>query len=190
MSQWEHTKESIRSNLENLNAKRPMFLQGSRSEYNPSKSLLNGVGWSIPQSQGNRVSKNLSRKRFNSFEGSATEEHLANSNHMNHEPWLWFPSPVVSWDGPEYLARVGSIKDELPWKIRASVVHSVRAHNGALRSLAGCQDESTAFTAGIGPGFKGTVQKWDLTRMNCVSGYYGHEEVCFFIFFFFCFIVI
>ena len=94
-----------------------------------------------------------------------------------HEPWHWFPCPGASWDGPDYLGRVGSLRDELPWKIRASVMHSICAHHGALISLALCQDECTVFTAGVGPGFKGTVQKWDLSRINCTSGYYGHEEV-------------
>ncbi|OMO58531.1 hypothetical protein COLO4_34545 [Corchorus olitorius] len=99
--------ESSRSGNENVAAKVPALSKKSITDYSPAKLLLNGVGWSIPQSQGVRV----------------------------------------------------------------------RAHQGALRSLAVCQDENTVFTAGIGPGFKGTVQKWDLTRINCVSGYYGHEEV-------------
>lgn len=153
---------------------------GVRTDNTPAKMLLNGVGWSIPQSQGTRVSKNLSRKRYNNAEGNPVEGNIVNTDYMNREPWFWFPSPVNSWDGPEYLARVGSVKDELPWKIRACVLYSVRAHNGTLRSMAACEDESTVFTAGIGPGFKGTVQKWDLMRMNSVLGYYGHDEVGYF----------
>ncbi|XP_030949259.1 protein GFS12-like [Quercus lobata] len=171
---WEYTGESPRSGSENN--KRPLF--SSRSEYNPAKLLLNGVGWSIPQSQGVRGTKNLiPQKWIYEVQKSPVEIDASTSNLVKREPWFWFPSPAVSWDGPDFLGRVGGLKDELPWKIRASVIHSVRAHHGALRSLAVCRDESTVFTAGIGPGFKGTVQKWELTRINCVSGYYGHEEV-------------
>lgn len=150
------------------------------SEYNPAKLLLNGVGWSIPQSQGIRGAKNLiAQKRFYSLHQDPVQRHAASSSIGKREPWFWFPSPAASWDGPDFLGRVGGLKDELPWKIRASVIHSARAHHGALRSLAVCQDECTVFTAGVGPGFKGTIQRWELTGIDCVSGYYGHEEVCF-----------
>lgn len=175
---WECTGELSRSSSENAIAKRPFISQGSPSEYSPAKMLLNGVGWSVPQAQGNRGVKNsMPQRRYSRVDESLPDGHIANSSLLHHEHWFWFPSPVISWDGPEFLARIGGLRDEIPWKIRASVIHSVRAHQGALRSLAVCQDESTVYTAGIGPGFKGTVQKWDLTRMNCVSGYYGHEEV-------------
>ncbi len=180
MIQWEYTGESSRSGSENIITKRPGFGRGSRSEYNPAKLLLNGVGWSIPQSQGVRGTKNLiPQKWIYEVQKRPVEMDASTSNLVKREPWFWFPSPAASWDGPDFLGRVGGLKDELPWKIRASVIHSVRAHHGALRSLAVCRDESTVFTAGIGPGFKGTVQKWELTRINCVSGYYGHEEVGF-----------
>lgn len=173
---WEHTGELSRSGSDTILNKRT-YRKGSTPEYSPAKLLLNGVGWSIPQSQGTRGAKNLmSPKRFDALHQSPTEMHAATSN-FKYDPWFWFPSPAASWDGPDYLGRAGGVKDEHPWKIRASVIHSVRAHPGALRYLAVCPDESTVFTAGIGAGFKGTVQKWELTRINCVSGYYGHEEV-------------
>lgn len=182
--QWECTGELSRSISENAIPKRPFISQGSSSEYSPAKMLLNGVGWSVPQAQGNRGVKNsMPQRRYSRVDNSLPDGHAANSSLVHHEHWFWFPSPVISWDGPEFLARIGGLRDEIPWKIRASVIHSVRAHQGALRSLAVCQDESTVYTAGIGPGFKGTVQKWDLTRMNCLSGYYGHEEVCFWYYF-------
>nr|XP_004298261.2 PREDICTED: probable inactive serine/threonine-protein kinase lvsG isoform X1 [Fragaria vesca subsp. vesca] len=152
--------------------------RGSTPEYSPAKLLLNGVGWSIPQSQGTRGAKNLMpQKRSDAVHQSPTEMHAATASNYKYEPWFWFPSPAASWDGPDFLGRGGGVKDEHPWKIRASVIHSVRAHPGALRYLAVCPDESTVFTAGIGAGFRGTVQKWELSRINCVSGYYGHEEV-------------
>ncbi|KAK9287648.1 hypothetical protein L1049_016085 [Liquidambar formosana] len=175
---WEYTGESSRSGLENIISKRPIFNKSLTSEYNPAKLLLNGVGWSIPQSQGTRGAKNLMlHKRFNDVHQNPVERHIATTNLGKREPWFWFPSPAASWDGFDFLGRVGGLKDELPWKIRATVLYSVRAHPGALRSLATCRDECTVFTAGVGPGFKGTVQRWDLTRIGCVAGYYGHEEV-------------
>ncbi|OMO53411.1 hypothetical protein CCACVL1_28649 [Corchorus capsularis] len=175
---WEYTGESSRSGSENVAAKVPALSKKSITDYSPAKLLLNGVGWSIPQSQGVRGTKNLMPQRHtpNAHQGSA-QIHETASHHLKSEPWFWFPSPAASWDGSDLLGRFGCPKDEFPWKIRAYVLSSVRAHQGALRSLAVCQDENTVFTAGIGPGFKGTVQKWDLTRINCVSGYYGHEEV-------------
>lgn len=184
MIQWEYTGESSRSGVENITLKRPAFDKASTSEYSPAKLLLNGVGWSIPQSQGNRGAKNLMPQRqFDGIHRSPLENYGATSNLLKREPWFWFPSPAGSWDGLDFLGRVGSPKDELPWKIRASVIYSIRAHHGALRSLAVSQDECTVFTAGIGPGFKGNVQKWELSRINCVSGYYGHEEVRIFYYF-------
>lgn len=180
MIQWEYTGELSRSGLESVILKRPLFSKGLTSEYNPAKLLLNGVGWSIPQSQGVRGAKNLIPQRWiNEVRKNPVEIDASTSNLVKLEPWFWFPSPASCWDGPDFLGRVGGLKDELPWKIRASVIYSVRAHQGALRSLAVCQDECTVFTAGIGPGFRGTIQKWDLTRINCVSGYYGHDEVYF-----------
>lgn len=180
MIQWEYTGESSRISEENISAKRPLLNKGSTSQCNPAKLLLNGVGWSIPQSQGSRSSKNLiPQRRVYDYHKSSVERQEATSNLMKCEPWFWFPTPAASWNGPDFLGRVGGLKDESPWKIKASILSSVRAHHGALRSVAVGQDECTVFTAGIGPGFKGTVQKWELTRINCVSGYYGHEEVGF-----------
>ncbi|XP_021636933.2 protein GFS12 isoform X2 [Hevea brasiliensis] len=174
---WEYSGESSRSGAENITAKRPAFNKSSTSEYNPAKLLLNGVGWSVPQSQGIKGSKNLiPQRRLDGIHQNSVESHVA-LNLLKCEPWFWFPSPADSWEGPDFLGRVGSLKDELPWKIRASILYSIRAHHGALRSLAVSQDECMVFTAGIGPGFKGTVQKWELSRINCMSGYYGHEEV-------------
>lgn len=174
--QWEHIGELSRSGSDTILSKRSAFSNRSTPEYSPAKLLLNGVGWSIPQSQGTRGAKNMMpQKRFSEMHQSSAEMHASN---FKFEPWFWFPSPASSWDGPDFLARAGGVKDEHPWKIRASVIYSVRAHPGALRYLAVCPDECTVFTAGIGAGFKGTVQKWELARINCVSGYYGHEEVC------------
>ncbi|OVA13544.1 BEACH domain [Macleaya cordata] len=175
---WEYTGEASKTGAENINAQRLIFSRIPSSDYNPAKLLLNGVGWSIPQSQAVRGAKNLtSNKQLDDIHRAPLIRPVAASNLGNREPWFWFPSPAASWDGPDFLGRFGGLKDELPWKIRASIIYSVRAHPGALRSLAVCHDESTVFTGGVGPGFKGTVQKWELPRVDCVSGYYGHEEV-------------
>ncbi|XP_038721856.1 protein GFS12 isoform X2 [Tripterygium wilfordii] len=174
---WEYTGESSHSFAENPIAKRPTFIKASTSDFSPAKLLLNGVGWSIPQSQGTRGAKNfVPQKGLDDVHHRPAEKLEADSNLIKHEPWFWFPSPAASWDGPDFLGRVGGLKDELPWKVRASVIYSVRAHHGALRSLAVSQDECMVYTAGVGQGFKGTVKKWEMSRMNCVSGYYGHEE--------------
>src|SRR6266508_3975732 len=99
---------------------------------------------------------------------------------VGNQPWFWFPSPDSSWGAPDFLERSGGVRDELPWKIKASVLYSARSHPGALRSLAVHDDECTVFTGGVGPGFKGSIQRWELPNMNFTSGYYGHEEVgCF-----------
>ncbi|KAL1296338.1 hypothetical protein HN51_057034 [Arachis hypogaea] len=175
---WECAGESSKGSSENFIGRRSTFGQGSTSEYTPAKLLLNGVGWSIPQSQGSKSAKNLipQRQYFKRSQSQvATQEDTPYQ--FNQEPWFWFPSPATVWDGPEFLGRVGVQKDDLPWKIRASVIYSIRANHGAVRSLAVDQDESTVFTAGIGQGYKGTIQKWELSRTNCLSGYYGHEEV-------------
>lgn len=177
---WEYSGETSRNGTEYVTAKRPVLSKGTATEYSPSKMLLNGVGWSIPQSQGNKSSKNknfMPQKRLFNVHQNHVERQETTSSLLKTEPWFWFPSPASSWEGPDFLGRFSGPKDESTWKIRASIISSIRSHHGALRSLAVCQDESTVFTAGIGPGFKGTVQKWDLTRLNCVSGYYGHDEV-------------
>ncbi|RZC89224.1 hypothetical protein C5167_030919 [Papaver somniferum] len=175
---WEYTGEASKNGAENINAQRSLFSKIPSSDYSPAKLLLNGVGWSIPQSQAVRGPKNsTSNKLLDDTQRGPSVRPVAASNIGNREPWFWFPSPAASWDGPDFLGRIGGLKDELPWKIRSSIMYSVRAHPGALRSLAVCHDESTVFTGGVGPGFKGTVQKWELSRVDCVDGYYGHEEV-------------
>uniref|UniRef100_A0A0E0JHV8 Protein kinase domain-containing protein n=1 Tax=Oryza punctata TaxID=4537 RepID=A0A0E0JHV8_ORYPU len=107
--------------------------------------------------------------------GSSSDNLCASTS--GNQPWFWFPTPDRNCWAPDFLGRSAGMKDELPWKIKASVLYSARAHPGALRSLAVHDDECTIFTGGVGPGFKGSIQKWELPNMNCSSGYYGHEEV-------------
>ncbi|GAB4859035.1 hypothetical protein Ancab_010503 [Ancistrocladus abbreviatus] len=174
---WKSTGDSSRSSQEAVNARNPILSKSAVSQHNPTKLLMNGVGWSIPQSQGNKGVQNLVlHKRFPELLENSIESCQAMSNIGKCEPWFWFPSPAANWDGPDFLGRAGGLKDERAWKIRAAVIYSVRAHHGALRSLAVGEDECTVFTAGVGPGFRGTVQKWDLSSVDCVSGYYGHDE--------------
>ncbi|KAK4388342.1 protein GFS12 [Sesamum angolense] len=174
--QWEYAGESNQSSPEN--GRRPSYHRGSTSENTPAKLLLNGVGWSRPQSQVKRGAKNfLPSKSMSEYNQNPVERHGTGTNLGLEEPWYWFPSPATSWDGLDFTGRAGGPKDELPWKIRASIIQSIRAHHGALRSFAVCQNECTVFTAGIGPGFKGNIQKWELSRVDCVSSYNGHDEV-------------
>lgn len=154
-------------------------MKNPTSEHKSAKVLLHGFGWSVPQSQGDKgMKKSMPHKRLYHHHDNSAGKHVTSSTSKDQEPWHWFPSPATSWDGPDFLGRVGAASNEIPWKISASVIHSARAHHGALRSFAVCQDECTLFTAGVGPGFKGSVQKWDLSRIACSSGYDGHDEVC------------
>ncbi|CAH9108524.1 unnamed protein product, partial [Cuscuta europaea] len=173
---WESVLEAARSCAESTYARQPTI--GDVTDYTPAKVLLNGAGWSTPQSQGHRSVKNLvPNKILSHHHHSFRERHSRSFDFGTLEPWHWFPGPTASSWRPDLSGRHGSPKDEIPWKIRASILHSVRAHHGALRSIAVCQDECSIFTAGVAAGFKGTVQKWELSRVDPVSGYYGHEEV-------------
>ncbi|KAH0733837.1 hypothetical protein KY285_009544 [Solanum tuberosum] len=175
---WESTGESSRSGPSSIYARKPTRGESLISKRTPDKMLLNGLGWSTPQSQGKKGAKPpmINRHPSSQHQDSA-DRNARGSDFSRIEPWYWFPSPAANWSGPDFIGRPGGSKDELPWKIKASVLHSVRAHQGLLRSIAVCQDECNLFTAGVAPGFKGTVQKWDLSRIDSVSGYYGHEEV-------------
>ncbi|KAL5700390.1 hypothetical protein ACHQM5_025837 [Ranunculus cassubicifolius] len=174
---WDYSAEVPKIVPKNVSYQSPVIREVSTSDYSPAKMLLNGVGWSIPQSQGGRNVKNMMFKQSYQLKQGPDTKHIVTSNSGKSEPWSWYPGPAANWDGPDLLSRIGGPKDEPPWKIRASIIHSVRAHPGALRTLAVYADECTIFTGGVGPGFRGTVQKWELQRMECVSGYYGHEEV-------------
>ncbi|KAL3829307.1 hypothetical protein ACJIZ3_018109 [Penstemon smallii] len=174
----EYAGDSSQSRVESINARRPSYYKGSTSDNTPTKFILDGVGWSRPQPQGKRGVKNfLSSRNTSEYNQNPVERHATSLNLAMQEPWFWFPSPATSWNGLDLSARAGTPKDELQWKIRASIIQSVRAHHGALRSIAVCQNECTVFTAGVGPGFKGNIQKWELSRVDCVSSYNGHEEV-------------
>ncbi|XP_006349860.1 protein GFS12 isoform X2 [Solanum tuberosum] len=174
---WESTGESSRSGPSSIYARKPSG-ESLTSKRTPDKMLLNGLGWSTPQSQGKKGAKpRMINIHPSSQHQDSADRNARGSDFSRIEPWYWFPSPAANWSGPDFIGRPGGSKDELPWKIKASVLHSVRAHQGLLRSIAVCQDECNLFTAGVAPGFKGTVQKWELSRIDSVSGYYGHEEV-------------
>ncbi|GJN05367.1 hypothetical protein PR202_ga22988 [Eleusine coracana subsp. coracana] len=161
-------------NAENMKGQR--FQPGNylSSELVQTKLLFNGAGWSIPQSGINKNSQNTAAAKLGFKQDETSGDNTPSSG---NQPWFWFPSPDSSRDAPDFLGRGGGVRDELPWKIKASVLYSARAHPGALRSLAVHDDECTVFTGGVGPGFRGSIQRWELPNMNCTSGYYGHEEV-------------
>ncbi|KAJ1283647.1 hypothetical protein BS78_03G144300 [Paspalum vaginatum] len=173
---WEPSGDCSK-NAENLKGQR--FQPGSyiSSEFVPTKLLFNGVGWSMPQLESTKIGQNTAASRLGSKLENETSSDNSFTSSSGNQPWFWFPSPDSSWGVPEFLGRGGGLRDELLWKIKASVLYSARAHPGALRSLAVHDDECTVFTGGVGPGFKGSIQRWELPNMNCTSGYYGHEEV-------------
>lgn len=140
---------------------------------------MNDVGWFVPQGHGAKSSTSLLSSKVELQYSDKFTQQSENSNLNTVGPWFWFPSPDAGSDGPDFLGRSGGLKDEPSWKIKASILYSARAHPGAVRSIAVCHDECTVYTGGVGPGFKGSVQKWELERMSCISGYYGHDEVSF-----------
>ncbi|XP_024313947.1 protein GFS12 isoform X2 [Brachypodium distachyon] len=169
-SEWSKTAE---------NMKDPRSQSGNciPSEVFPTELLFNGAGLSVSQSEITKTGWNVAVSRQGSrLEHGTSSDNLCSSTSGN-QPWFWFPSPDSSWGTPDFLGRSSGLKDEFQWKIKASVLYSARAHPGALRSLAVHDDECTVFTGGVGPGFTGSIQRWQLPNMNCTSGYYGHEEV-------------
>ncbi|WOH07454.1 hypothetical protein DCAR_0726884 [Daucus carota subsp. sativus] len=150
---WEYTGDL--SGPENINSK-IYGLKSSRSEFSPARKLLNTSAWSIPQSQAYKGPNTLKPHTWShEYHRNPVDHPVKSSNVEKHEPWYWFPSPASAWIGPYVLGCGGGSKEELPWKIKAS-----------------CK----LFTAGVGQ-VKGTIQKWDLSRINCLSGYQGNEEV-------------
>ncbi|GER36996.1 protein serine/threonine kinase [Striga asiatica] len=175
---WEYAGDSNQNCPESINFRRHSYNKGSTSEDLPAKLLVNGVGWSRPQSQGKKGSKNLYPDKHIVTNNQSSIERYGTSSRLDmREPWYWFPSAVASLNELDFTGRASGPKDELPWKVRASVIQSFRAYHGALRSFAVCQNECTVFTAGVGPNFKGNIQKWELSRVDCVSCYNGHDEV-------------
>ncbi|KAL6626248.1 hypothetical protein ACP70R_029974 [Stipagrostis hirtigluma subsp. patula] len=173
---WETFGDSSKS-AENMKGQRFQPDSYTSSEFVPTKLLFNGVGWSVPQSEIAKNGWNAAAWKQGSKLECGTSSDVSSASSSGNQPWFWFPSPDSSWGAPDFLGRGGGVKDELPWKIKASILYSARAHPGALRSLAVHDDEFTIFTGGVGPGFKGSIQKWELPNMNCTSGYYGHEEI-------------
>ncbi|KAF7109542.1 hypothetical protein CFC21_109785 [Triticum aestivum] len=168
---------SSKCSISGENMKTQRFQPGNdtSSEVVPTE-LFNGAGSSVSQSQIPKTGWMAASKHRFRLEHGTSSDNLSASTSGN-QPWFWFPSPDSSWGVPDLLGRSSGLKDELPWKIEASVLYSARAHPGALRSLEVHDDECTIFTGGVGPGFKGSIQRWELANMNCTSGYYGHEEV-------------
>ncbi|CAN4104654.1 unnamed protein product [Withania somnifera] len=146
---WESAGESSRSVPSSIHARKPTCGEILTSECTPDKMLLSGKRGAKPPA--------INRHPSSQHQDSA-DRNARGSDFSKTEPWYWFPSPAANWSGPDFIGRPGGAKDELPWKTKASVLHSVRAHQGVLRFIAVCQDECYLFTAGVAPGFKGTVQ--------------------------------
>ncbi|OEL12775.1 Protein GFS12 [Dichanthelium oligosanthes] len=173
---WEPSGDCSK-NADNMKGQRFQPSNYKSSEFVPTKLLFNGAGRSVPQSETSKMVWNAASSKPGSKIENETSSDNSYTSTSGNQPWFWFPSPDSSWGAPEFLGRGGGVRDELPWKIKASILYSARAHPGALRSLAVHDDEFTVFTGGVGPGFKGSIQRWELPNVNCTSGYYGHEEV-------------
>ncbi|KAJ3692978.1 hypothetical protein LUZ60_012073 [Juncus effusus] len=167
---WESFGEPSRSSRTDTTTKpqRGNFVIPPSSD--PNKVLLNGSGWSKPQSQSKptTIIPQPDPHQQNQPDPSASESAYSRPS------WSWFPNLDSTLD-----LSINSNNNNnglFQWRVKGAVLCSARAHPGAIRSF-GVGDECAVFTAGVGPGFRGSVQKWDLGSVSCVSGYYGHDEV-------------
>lgn len=148
-----------------MTSQRGNFVRSS----DPARLLLNGAGWSKPQSQ---ISRTIVPPAGPVPERER-EPVVAASDSI---PWFWYPGLAV--DNSSSCSLSFSFPPSAT-KVKGLVYHSVRAHPGVVRSVATYSDECTVFTAGVGPSFRGSVQRWDLATASCISGYDGHDEVSF-----------
>ncbi|XP_078161188.1 protein serine/threonine kinase isoform X4 [Carex rostrata] len=162
---WDSYGEAYRSSQESAKtSQRGIFVKSSSD---PAIILLNGAGWSKPQSQATRTIVPPARPGLD----RESEPAVATSDYV---PWFWYPGLAV--DNSSSCPFSFSFSSSA-CKVKGLAFHSVRAHPGVVRSVATCSDECTVFTAGVGPCFRGSVQRWDLATASCVSGYDGHDEV-------------
>ncbi|KAG0618615.1 hypothetical protein M758_4G078200 [Ceratodon purpureus] len=143
---------------------------------NPANLLLDGVRWSIPQSQ-SQQGKTPVNIRHPSLESTPDWTKDQESSPSNDEPWSWAPAIVDNFGSLEASSRggLGMAKDEQPWKLSAVILHSVRVHSGGMRASAAMEDENTVFTAG-GSGSESVVRQWNLSTSECCMEYDGHQE--------------
>lgn len=151
------------------------------SHRNPANLLLDGVGWSIPQSQAQRWKR--SRKIVHSqsdFNSDSLQSGDIETSSNEEEPWFWVPGKAENLGSLESFTRggLGLAKDEQPWELNAVILHSFRVHSGAMRTIAVMEDENTVFTGGGGGSRGGSVvRQWKLGTSECCMEYSGHQEV-------------
>ncbi|BBN00900.1 WD repeat-containing protein 81 [Marchantia polymorpha subsp. ruderalis] len=159
---------------------KPMSPENSFDSVNPANLLLDGVGWSIPQSQASKWSKSPGSNRRLGEAGLDKPKVVSESNSGEDDSaWAW----VVSKDslvGFESFARIGIglglAHDESSWNLTSTIIHSWKAHTGLVRSTIVAEDENSVYTAGGGPRGGSVVRQWRLSTSECVTEYAGHEE--------------
>ncbi|KAJ4796992.1 beige/BEACH domain protein [Rhynchospora pubera] len=161
---WDSYGDAYRSNKELTTTSKSGSVLNSSSD--PARLLLNGTGWSKPQSQATRTIVPQA--------GPGPDQESKPVVAASDLPWFWYPSLAADDSSSCSFSFPFSSSS---WKVKGLVLHSVRAHPGMVRSVASCSDECTVFTAGVGPGLRGSVQRWDLSTSSCVSGYDSHDEV-------------
>lgn len=153
------------------------------ADCNPANLLLDGVGWSIPQSQSQKWNKSSKSGRLSL---DSTPEHSRISNaeatvRDDDEAWYWVPGKGENMGTSESFARsgggLGLAKDEQPWELNSVILHSWQVHSGVVRATAVAEDENMVLTAGGGPKGGSVVRQWKLATSECSMEYSGHQEV-------------
>ncbi|KAL3677663.1 hypothetical protein R1sor_020619 [Riccia sorocarpa] len=168
---WEGSDVSASKKLE-----KPISPESSYDSLNPANLLLDGVGWSVPQSQAVKWSKSpgssqrVNDKSKNAFDTNVTEDESS---------WSW----VVSREsllGVDSFGRIGVrfglVQDDQTWNLSSTIIHSWKAHTGLIKSTVIAEDENTVYTAGGGPRGGSVVRQWKLSSCECITEYAGHEE--------------
>ncbi|KAL2641267.1 hypothetical protein R1flu_008854 [Riccia fluitans] len=168
---WERSDVTASKKLE-----KPLSPESSYGTLNPANLLLDGVGWSVPQSQVVKWSKSpascqrVTDKAKNTFDTNVTEDESS---------WSW----VVSREsllGVESFGRIGVgfglAQDDQTWDLSSTIVHSWKAHTGHIKATIIAEDETTIYTAGGGPRGGSVVRQWKLSTCECITEYTGHEE--------------
>ncbi|KAJ7561165.1 hypothetical protein O6H91_03G016900 [Diphasiastrum complanatum] len=140
--------------------------------------LLNGVGWSIPQSLAQKWSK--VSNCHNQSEEATERRHASEMSVVNNGAWSWVPVVNDNWGTTEAFTRIGATmgigKDDPPWKLNAVMMHSWKAQNGSLKAATVDDSECEIYTAGGGSRNRSTVRRWKLSSVECNFEYMGHEE--------------
>ncbi|GJU68243.1 protein GFS12 isoform X1 [Tanacetum coccineum] len=103
--------------------------------------------------------------------GDSTPEELATATQVQG-PVL----PILREKPTTELVKVTEEMKSFKTFAKIRLERTNKHHQGARLKKA-AEAEKLGIDVGVGPGFKGSVQKWDLSRIASSSGYDGHEEV-------------